>query len=106
MNAAGKRQPSAIKGVAAEDLRKEVMRDFESVVDIVDLAVLDAYLSFRSDKSSREIVGSVAIVDLSLHGTWQCSCFCYQSLLDYLDSAIAQRTYLVMKPLPTSGGLT
>jgi hypothetical protein len=41
-----------------------------------------------------------------LHGTWQCSCFCYQSLLDYLDSAIAQRTYLVMKPLPASGGLT
>ena len=106
MNAANKRQASAIKGVAAEDLRKKVMRDFESVVDIVDLAVPNAHLSFRSDKSSREIVGSIAIIDLSLHGAWRCSSFCHQSLLNYLDSAIAQRKFLVMKPLPASGGLT
>lgn len=46
VDAANKMQPFAIKGVAPEDLRKKVMRDFESVVDIGDLAVFSAVLSF------------------------------------------------------------
>lgn len=81
VNAANEGNPVVIKGVAVKDFGEKVVCDFESIIAIVDLAVLNARLSLRSRKCSGAICGFFAVVDLSLHRGCKLGACRRQSLL-------------------------